>query len=113
VLAFSPGRAGNPDKHPREPCAPDRMAELFALIAPQSPVPVLWFYAENDEYIGPRVQKLWFESFRSAAGRGELVVAPPFPKAHGHGVFPSSQGTPIWTAAVARFFSSQRIALPF
>jgi dienelactone hydrolase len=115
VLAFAPGRgAGDPDKRRGEPCAPDRMAELFASIAPQIAVPVLWFYAENDESIGPRVQKLWFESFRSAGGRGELVVAPPFPKARGgHGLFPSSAGTPIWTAAVTKFFRSQRLALPF
>jgi hypothetical protein len=33
------------------------MAALYASIAPRVPVPVLWFYAENDQYIGPRVQK--------------------------------------------------------
>lgn len=113
VLAFSSGRAGDPDKRPREPCASDRLAELYAAIAPQIAVPVLWFYAENDEYIGPRVQKLWFESFRSAGGRGELVVIPPFPHARGHGVFPSSASVPIWTAVVAAFFMSQGLGLPF
>jgi fermentation-respiration switch protein FrsA (DUF1100 family) len=76
-------------------------------------VPVLWFYAENDEFIGPRVQKLWFESFRAAGGRGELVVAPPFPEQRGHAVFTSPAGVPIWTAAVAAFFKSQGLGLPF
>ena len=113
VLAFSPGRGGDPDKRPGEPCASDRLAGLFASVAPQIPVPVLWFYAQNDEYNGPRVQKLWFESFQSAGGRGELVVVPPFPEARGHGVFPSARGTPLWTAATARFFKSQGVALPF
>lgn len=113
VLAFSPGRGGNPDKRPGEPCASDRMAELFASIAPQIAVPVLWFYAQNDQFFGPRVQTLWFENFRSAGGRGELVVVAPFPAQRGHGVFPSGPGTPLWTAAVARFFTSQGIALPF
>ena len=112
VLAFAPGRGGD-DKRPGEPCASDRLAELFASIAPQIAVPVLWFYAENDERIGPRVQKLWFESFRAAGGRGELVVVPPFPERRGHGLFPARAGTPIWTAAVARFFRSQELALPF
>jgi len=113
VLAFAPGRGGRPDTHPGETCASDRMAELFAAIAPRIAVPVLWFYAENDELIGPRVQKLWFESFRSAGGRGELVVAPPFPERRGHAVFSSPAGVPIWTAAVAAFFKSQGLALPF
>ena len=35
VLAFAPGRGGDPDKRPGEPCASDRMAELFASIAPR------------------------------------------------------------------------------
>ena len=113
VLAFSPGRGGDADKRPGEPCAPDRMAELFASIAPQVAVPVLWFYAENDQLIGPRVQKLWFESFRSAGGRGELVVAPPFPERRGHGLFPAPAGIPIWTATVGTFFRSQGLTLSF
>ena len=113
MLAFSPGRGGDPDKRPGKPCASDRIAELFASIAPQVAVPVLWFYAENDEYIGPGVQKLWFESFRAAGGRGELVVAPPFRERRGHGVFPSAAGTPIWTSAVTGFFRSQALGLPF
>jgi dienelactone hydrolase len=89
------------------------MAELFAAIAPRIAVPVLWFYAENDEYIGPRVQKLWFESFRAAGGRGKLVVVPPFPERRGHGVFAAPAGVPLWTAAVAAFFKSQGLGLPF
>lgn len=113
VLAFAPGRGGRPDTHPGETCASDRMAELFAAIAPQIAVPVLWFYAENDEYIGPRLQKLWFGSFRAAGGRGELVVVPPFPEHRGHGVFPSPAGVPLWTAAVAEFFKTQGLTLPF
>ena len=113
VLAFAPGRAGDPEKRPGEPCASDQMAALYASIAPRVPVPVLWFYAENDQYIGPRVQKLWFESFRSAGGRGELVVIPPFPERVGHGVFPSTRGIPLWTSAVSRFFATYGLGLPF
>ena len=113
VLAFAPGRGGNPETRPGKPCASDRMGELFASIAPDITVPVLWFYAENDAYIGPRVQKLWFDRFRAAGGRGELVVVPPFPHALGHGVFPNAKGTPLWTAAVRNFFASQELALSF
>ena len=113
VLAFSSGRGGNPDTRPGEPCASAELAELITSIAPKLNVPVLWFYAKNDEYIGPRVQKLWFDSFRKAGGKGELFVAPPFPERRGHGVFPSPKGIPIWTREVGKFFGSQNIALPF
>jgi dienelactone hydrolase len=113
VLAFSPGRGGDPDARPGEPCASERLARLFAEIAPQIAVPVLWFYAENDAFIGPRVQKLWFDSFRSAGGRGAYVMVPPFPERRGHGVFPAPSGVPLWTSAVANFFKSQAVGLPF
>jgi dienelactone hydrolase len=113
VLAFAPGRGGRPDTHPGLPCAPDPLAKLFASIAPQLAVPVLWFYAENDAYIGPAAAKLWFESFHAAGGRGDFVMIPPFPDRRGHGVYPSAAGTPLWTAAVATFFHAYQIALPF
>lgn len=113
VLAFSPGRGGDPEKRPGEPCASDKLAELLASIAPQVPVPVLWFYARNDAYIGPRVQQLWFDHFRAAGGRGELVVTADFAQAQGHGVFPAAAGIPLWTGAVGKFFAAQGVALPF
>lgn len=113
VLAFAPGRGGDPEKRRGEPCGSDQMADLFAAIAPQVPVPVLWFYARNDAYIGPRVQTLWFDRFRAAGGRGELVVIDPFPHALGHGVFPSAAGIPLWTDAVGRFLAAQRVGLAF
>lgn len=113
VLAFAPGRGGDPAARPGEPCASDRMATLLASIAPQISVPVLWFYAENDEYIAPRVQKLWFGAFRSGGGRGDLVVVPPFPERFGHGVFPAPAGLPLWTAEVKKFFRAQGVNLPF
>jgi len=113
VLAFAPGRGGRPDTHPGLPCAPDPLAKLFASVAPKIAVPVLWFYAENDEFIGPAAAKLWFESFHAAGGRGDFVMIPPFPDRRGHGVYPSAAGTPLWTAAVATFFRAHQIALPF
>jgi len=113
VLAFAPGRGGRPDTHPGLPCAPDPLAKLFASIAPDIAVPVLWFYAENDQYVGPAAAKLWFESFQAAGGRGDFVMLAPFPQNRSHGVYPSSAGTPLWTAAVATFFHAHQIALPF
>jgi len=113
VLAFAPGRGGRPDTHAGQPCAPDSMARLFASIAPDIAVPVLWFYAENDEFIGPAAARLWFDSFRKAGGQGDFVMLPPFPERRGHGVYPSATGTPLWTAAVATFFHSHQITLPF
>jgi dienelactone hydrolase len=113
VLAFAPGRGGRPDTNPGQPCSPDLMATLFGSIAPDIAVPVLWFYAENDAFIGPAAARLWFDSFRKAGGRGDFVMLPPFRENRGHGVYPSTTGIPLWTAAVATFFRAQKISLPF
>lgn len=113
VLAFAPGRGGDPVQRPTEPCGSQPLAAVFEQVAGRIRVPVLWFYARNDQYIGERVQRLWFEHFRRGGGRGELVVVPPFPRALGHGVFTSPDGVGLWTAAVARFLRQQRIDLPF
>jgi dienelactone hydrolase len=113
VLAFAPGRGGRPDTHPGQPCQPEALAEVFAAVAPRITVPVLWFYATNDEYVGPAAQRLWFDAFQDAGGRGELVQIPPFPVARGHGVFPSALGVPLWTRAVSEFFRSQLVDMSF
>ena len=74
---------------------------------------VLWFYAENDAYIGPATQKLWFSRFIEAGGRGDLVVVPPFPERRGHGVMPSPAGTVLWTSAVDGFLKARHVPMPF
>ena len=114
VLAFAPGRRGRPATHPGEPLAADLMADLFTKIGSRIEVPVLWFYARNDEFFGPRVQNLWFDSFRKAGGRGQLtVVDPPFPGRGGHVVFGQAGGVRVWTRAVSDFYRAQNINLPF
>jgi len=113
VLAFAPGRGGRPDTHPGEPCMPEAMAKVIGAIAPQIAVPVLWFYAANDQFVGPVAQRMWFNAFQDGGGRGELVVIAPFPFNRGHGVFTSAPGVPLWTPAVSEFFRTQTISLPF
>ena len=86
VLAFSPGRGGEqPGKHPGEPCGADRMAKLFASSkASGLPVAVVnWWSCRR---------------FRRHSVTGS---------------FRRRRGPPLWTAAVARFFKSHPIALPF
>jgi dienelactone hydrolase len=113
VLAFSPGRGGDPDNHPRKPCAPETLARTFAQIAPKVKVPVMWFYSRNDEYIGPEAQDLWFTTFRNAGARAELYTIPAFPDNRGHGVYPSPKGFPIWNPMVEEFFHHNGITMPF
>src|SRR5262249_4997611 len=113
VRGLARGGGGRPATSPGQPCLPELMAKLFASIAPDIAVPVLWFYAENDTFIGPAAARLWFDSFHKAGGNGEFVMLPPFPENRGHVVYPSTPGIRLWTGAVATFFRAQQISLPF
>lgn len=113
VLAFSPGRGGDPDKRPGVPCAPERMARVIKDAAAKITVPVLWFYAENDAYMGAPVRQMWFDAFKAGGGQGELVIVPAFAQNRGHGVFPAKAGVPLWTAATQRFLKAYKVDMPF
>jgi len=113
VLAFSPGRGGEAGRHPGKPCAVPQLAKVISEIAPMIQVPVLWFYAGNDQYFGPEAQEAWFGAFHDAGGRGELYTIPAFPERQGHGVFSAPHGVPLWTPAVAGFIEREHLPLPF
>lgn len=102
VVNLSGGRGGGGGQYGGEPCAPEQMAQAIAVLAKSVRVPVLWHYAENDQYFGPHHVRRWFRAFEEAGARGKLVMQPPF-GADGHRMFASPAGLPIWTAALDRF----------
>lgn len=96
------GRGGRGGKAGGESCAPERMSETIAYFAKTIRVPVLWHYAENDQYFGPHHVRDWFTAFQAAGAKGRLVMQPPFGE-DGHRIFASPAGLPIWTAAFDAF----------
>jgi dienelactone hydrolase len=104
VVNFSGGRGGDPATHPGEPCRPDSMAQTIGKFARTIKVPVLWHYAENDLFFGPKHVRAWFHAFEGAGAKGRLVIHPPFGK-DGHSLFGSDSGLPIWTAEFDKFLS--------
>lgn len=102
VVNLSGGRGGGSGRHGGEPCSPERMEEVIAYFAKTIRVPVLWHYAENDQYFGPRHVRRWFRAFEQAGARGRLVMQPSFGE-DGHRIFASPAGLPIWTAEFDRF----------
>jgi len=109
VVNLSGGRGGGSGQRGGESCAPERMAEAIALFAQTIRIPVLWHYAENDQYFGPHHVRTWFAAFENAGAQGKLVMQPPFGN-DGHRIFASSAGLPIWTAELDRFL--QEIGFP-
>ncbi len=78
VVNFSGGHGGSPETHPGIPCAPERLVETIRKFAKTIKIPVLWHYAENDLFFGPRVVKEMFAAFQEAGAKGRLVIQPPF-----------------------------------
>lgn len=102
VVNFSGGRGGRPYTHPGEPCMPENMTAAIGKLAATVKVPVLWHYAENDQYFAPHHVSAWYKAFVDAGARGKLVMQPPFGR-DGHGIFAARGGLPIWTAEFDRF----------
>lgn len=102
VVNSSGGRGGDPIKHPGEPCVPQSLSAALAKFSQTIKVPVLWHYAENDQFFSPKYVKEWFATFEKAGGKGRLVIQPPFGN-DGHSLFHSKGGIPIWTRELDSF----------
>jgi dienelactone hydrolase len=104
VVNFAGGQGGSTDPQTGTPCAPERLVETIRKFAKTIKIPVLWHYAENDLFFGPRVVRDMFAAFQEAGGKGRLVIQPPFGK-DGHALFSSGSGIPIWTPEFDRFIN--------
>jgi dienelactone hydrolase len=102
VVNFSGGSGGNPARSPGEPCHPERIGAAYATWARSIRVPVLWHYAENDQFFAPHHVRSWYAAFTHAGGSGRLVMQPPFGK-DGHALFPAIDGVPVWAPEFDRF----------
>jgi hypothetical protein len=109
VLAFAAGRGGNPARRPGVPCAMESYAQLLDDVGKQIKVPVLFHYAENDQFFGPATSKAWYDRFAAAGAKAEYVLNPSFGR-DGHYVFSELNGVRYWLPAVEQFLAKQHIA---
>ncbi|MBP2293077.1 CocE/NonD family hydrolase [Azospirillum rugosum] len=104
AVSFAGGRGSRADD---EVCAPERLVDAFRAFGRTSRVPMLWVYAENDHFFGPRLARDFHAAFTGAGGRADFVAAPAFGK-DGHSLF-SGPGIPQWTPALDRFLAEQKL----
>lgn len=107
VLSFAAGRGGNPASDGR-PCAIEALARVFDMLGKSVRVPVLFHYAENDRYFGPRATRLWYERFAAGGARADYVLQPEFGQ-DGHFVFAELTGVRHWLPAVERFMAANGV----
>ncbi|HVV60393.1 MAG TPA: CocE/NonD family hydrolase [Pseudolabrys sp.] len=103
-ISFAGGRGSQSDD---EVCDADRLVAAFATFGQHSRIPMLWVYAENDRFFGPRLAQKFKDAFSGAGGHVEFVKVPPF-GADGHSLF-SASGISVWPRYVDAFLAEHRL----
>ena len=98
VLSFAGGRGSDA---PDSVCSPNVLVDAFGELGKTVRVPTLWFYAENDHYMGPALAQRFHERFTAAGGTATFVKLPAFGD-DGHHLF-SPAGMPLWRDRVDVF----------
>ena len=106
AISFAGGRGS---KKTDEVCNADYLARAFGDFGKTSRIPMLWIYAENDHFFGPRVAAAFYQAFTRSGGKAVFVRAAAF-RRDGHGLF-SPGGIPIWTPVVDEFLAGQNLKL--
>ena len=73
---------------------------MFADYGETARTPTLWIYTENDQWMGPKFPREWFDAFKEKGGVGEFVLFPPNGR-DGHGLF--SNAPEVWRARALEF----------
>jgi hypothetical protein len=100
AINFAGGGGGDPKGRPQNPCGADLLKRMFANYGKTARIPTLWIYTENDQWMGHKLPREWFDAFRVAGGMGEYVLFPPLGD-DGHGLF--SKAPAIWQPKVLEF----------
>jgi dienelactone hydrolase len=98
VVNFAGGRGSS---GPDTVCSPDVLVDAFGELGKTVRVPSVWFYAENDHYMGPALARRFYERFTAAGGQATFVKLPAFGN-DGHFLF-SAAGLPLWRDRVDAF----------
>jgi dienelactone hydrolase len=105
AISFAGGRGS---KAPDEVCNPNDLVSAFRAFGKTSRVPMLWIYAENDHFFGPKLADSFYAAFTQAGGRATFIKADAFRK-DGHTLF--AGGIALWTPPVDGFLAAQHLTL--
>jgi hypothetical protein len=106
VINFAGGRGSRGD---RNVCGADAQVEAFGVFGQTARVPMLWVYAENDQYFWPELAQRFHAAFQASGGRAKFVAAPPYGR-DGHSLF-SEAGASIWIPIIDDFLREQSLGL--
>ena len=107
VVNFAGGRGGRSYDRPNINCAPDRLLDAARDFGGMSRVPTLWIYTENDSYFPPTLSRRLAEAYRTAGGRVDYRLLPPF-GTEGHFLAESDASEPLWAPILDEFLGRIR-----
>ncbi|WP_158997795.1 DUF4189 domain-containing protein [Pigmentibacter ruber] len=106
TLSFA---GGNGSYAPRKICGGDyTLISAFKELGKLTSIPMLWIYAENDQYFSPELANELLNAFNKNGGNAKLVITPSFGE-DGHFLF--NQGMKIWEPIVEKFLNENNFKL--
>jgi len=105
AINFAGGRGSQAD---HDVCNPDALVAAYHDFGRHSRVPMLWIYAQNDQYSWPELAQRFDAAFRAAGGQDEFIQAPADGQ-DGHHLF--SHGIAVWTPMVDAFLKAHDLVL--
>ena len=63
---------------PNQPCSPDNLVDTVAALGRTGRLPVLWLYAENDQFYGPDLARRMLAAYSAGGAPAQLHLLPPF-----------------------------------
>jgi dienelactone hydrolase len=113
VINMAGGRGGHYHLKADSNCGADQLVEAVRLFAKTSSIPMLWIYAKNDSYFGPRLAAEMAVAY--AGGGGKLQFYQPVSdESDGHSLFYDSNGAKIWGPLFQKYLDGDRhlVSLP-
>lgn len=111
IIAFGPGRGGQPGDRPLTVCAPDRLVATAATFGRGARVPVTWVVARNDTFFAPALSRQMADAFRSGGDQVDFRLLPPS-GGEGHWLAERDEAGPRLTEFLNAPVSVKRAALP-
>lgn len=101
IIAFAPGRGGQPNGIPNQICAPHTLLAAAGEFGRGARVPVSWLVAANDSYFSPDFSRKMADAFRSSGGKADFRVLPAY-DGEGHWIAETENGVKLLPAELDR-----------
>jgi dienelactone hydrolase len=101
IIAFAPGRGGQPNGIPNQICAPHTLVAAADEFGRGARVPVSWLVAANDGYFPPDFSRKMADAFRASGGRADFRMLPAY-EGEGHWMAETENGVKALTGELDR-----------